>query len=139
MQKPYLPVRCVKIPGLERDGIGPSTESCVICDGPIAMVPCLHEGNIYTKRKLRVWRDQKCIPLVCANPYLPMRAIKIPHLKGDSIGPMTESCVTCDGPIAMVPCFHQGNICTKRKLRVWREQTCIHKFGAIPPLTCAGR
>ena len=28
------------------------------------MVPFLHEGNIHTKRKLRVWRDQKCIPLV---------------------------------------------------------------------------
>ena len=28
------------------------------------MVPCLHEANIHTKRKLRVWRDQKCIPLV---------------------------------------------------------------------------
>ena len=30
------------------------------------MVPCLHQGNIYTKRKLRVWRDHKCIPLVGA-------------------------------------------------------------------------
>ena len=30
------------------------------------MVPCLHQGNIYTKRKLRAWRDQKCIPLVGA-------------------------------------------------------------------------
>ena len=30
------------------------------------MVPCLHQGNIYIKRKLRVWRDQKCIPLVGA-------------------------------------------------------------------------
>ena len=30
----------------------------------MAMVPCLHQGNIYSKRKLRVWRDQKCILLV---------------------------------------------------------------------------
>ena len=29
------------------------------------MVQCLHQGNIYTKRKLRrVWREQKYIPLV---------------------------------------------------------------------------
>ena len=28
------------------------------------MVPCLHQGNIYIKRKLRVCRDQKCIPFV---------------------------------------------------------------------------
>ena len=34
------------------------------------MVPCLHQGNIYTKRKVRVWRDQKCIPLVGAGTIL---------------------------------------------------------------------
>ena len=39
----------------------------------------------------------------------------------------------------MVPCFHQGNIYTKRKLRVWRDQECISIVGAITPLTCAGR
>ena len=27
------------------------------------MVPCLHQGNIYIKRKLQVWRDQIRIPL----------------------------------------------------------------------------
>ena len=64
MQKPSFPVRAVKLPRLEVDSVGTRTESCVFCDGPIAMVPCLHQGNIYTKRKLRVWRDQKCIPLV---------------------------------------------------------------------------
>ena len=30
------------------------------------MVLCLNQGNTYTKRKLRVWRDQKCSPLVGA-------------------------------------------------------------------------
>ena len=30
------------------------------------MVPCFYQGNIYTKRKLRVWRDLKCIPIVGA-------------------------------------------------------------------------
>ena len=39
----------------------------------------------------------------------------------------------------MVPCFHQGNIYTKRKLRVWRDQKCIPLVGAIIPLNCAGR
>ena len=32
----------------------------------MAIVPCLHQGNTYNKRKLRVWRDKKCIPLVGA-------------------------------------------------------------------------
>ena len=34
------------------------------------MVPCLHQGNIYTKRKLWVWRDQKCIRLVSVKNIL---------------------------------------------------------------------
>ena len=39
----------------------------------------------------------------------------------------------------MVPCLHQGNIYTKRKLRVWRDQKYIPLIGAITQLTCAGR
>ena len=39
----------------------------------------------------------------------------------------------------MVPRFHQVNIYTKRKLRVWRDQECIPLVGAITSLTYAGR
>ena len=39
----------------------------------------------------------------------------------------------------MVPFFHQGNIHTKRKLRVCRDQECILLVGALTPLTCVGR
>ena len=131
-------MRAVIIPRLEGGSIGPRTESFVNWDGPMAMVPCLHQGNIYTKRKLRVWRDQKCIPLVGA--IIPLvRAVKIPRLEGGSIGPSTESCINCDALISMVPCLHQGNIYIKRKLRVWRDQKCIPLVGAITPLNCAGR
>ena len=66
-----------------------------------------------------------------------MRAVIIPRLEGGSIGPRTESFVNWDGPMTMVPCLHQGNIYTKRKLRVWRDQKCIPLVGAIFPLTCA--
>ena len=45
---------------------GPERKVWKNWDRLMAMVPCLHHGNIYTKRKLRVWRDQKCIPLVGA-------------------------------------------------------------------------
>ena len=44
--------------------MGPSTESCINCDGQISILLCLHQGNIYIKMKRRVWRDKKCIPLV---------------------------------------------------------------------------
>ena len=33
---------------------------------PIGMVPCLHQSNVYISRKLRVWRAQKCAPLLGA-------------------------------------------------------------------------
>ena len=68
-----------------------------------------------------------------------MRAVKLPRLDGGSIGPRTESCVNWDGHMAMVPCLHQGNMYTKRKLRVWIDQKCIPIVGAITPLNCAGR
>ena len=66
MEQPHLPARVIKIHRLEGGIIGARTKSWVNWDGPMAMVPCLHQGNIYTKRKLRVWRDQKCMPLVGA-------------------------------------------------------------------------
>ena len=66
-----------------------------------------------------------------------MRAVKITSLEGGSIEPRTESLVNWDGPMAMVPCLHQGNIYTKRKLRVWRDQKYIQLVGAIATLTCA--
>ena len=34
------------------------------------MVPCFHQSNLYMKRKLRVWRAQKCISLVGAETPL---------------------------------------------------------------------
>ena len=46
------------------------TETCANWGRSIALVPCLHQGNIYIKRKLGVWRDQKCIPLVGAKTPL---------------------------------------------------------------------
>ena len=65
--------------------------------------------------------------------------MKIPRLEGGGIGPRTESCLNWDGPIAMLPCLHQGNIYTKRKLRARRDQKCIPLVGAITPVICAGR
>ena len=99
----------------------------------------LHQGNIYTKRKLRALRDQKCILLVCAITQLTCVGRQSTPLEGGGIGPRTQSCLNWDGPIAMVPCLHQGNIYTKRKQWAWREQKCIRLVGAITPLTCASR
>ena len=68
-----------------------------------------------------------------------MQAVKIPRLVGGGIGPRTESCLNWDGTIAIIPCLHQGNIHTKRKLRAWKDQKCVPLVRAITPLTYAGR
>ena len=100
------------------------------------MVSCLHQGNIYTKRKPRVWRERKCILLVGAIT---------PHNCAGRHNTLSRgrqyraSLVNWDGPMAMVPHLHQGNIYTKRKLRVWRERKCIPLVGAITPHNCTGR
>ena len=46
------------------------------------MVLCLHQGNIYTKRKLRVWRDQKCFPLVDTKTILTCAGRQNTHYGG---------------------------------------------------------
>ena len=132
-------MRAVIIPRLEGGSIRPRTESFVNWDGPMAMVPCLHKAKIHTKRKLRVWRDQKCIPLVGAITQLTCAGSQNTLSRGRHDRSQYESCINCDGPISMVPCLHQGNIYIKRKLQVWRDQKCIPLVGAITILTCAGR
>ena len=118
-------------------GIGLRTETYVKWSGPNAMVPCLHQENIYIKRKLRVWRDQKCTSLVGAKTS-PVRAVKLHRHKGVGIGPRTETCVKWGGHTAMVPCLHLGNVHIKRKVRVWRDQKCIPLVGANIPCSCVG-
>ena len=79
------------------------------------------------------------IPLLVQKALLPVRAVKLPRLKGVGIESATETCVYWGGPIAMVPCLHQGNIYIQRKLRVWKAQKCMSLLGAKSPLTCVGR
>ena len=118
---------------------GKGTETCVNWGAPIAMVPCLHQGNIYIKRKLRVWRAQKCISLVGAKSFLTCVGRQSTMCQGRQYRGGTKTCVNWGGPIAMVPCLHQGNIYIKRKVRVWRTQKCISLLSAKSTLTCAGR
>ena len=57
VQKSLLPVRAIKLPCLKGVGVGPRMQTCVNLGGPIAMVSCLQQGNMYIKRKIRIWRD----------------------------------------------------------------------------------
>ena len=128
-------MRGVKIHRLEGGSIGPSTESCINCNALISMVWCLHQGNIYTKRKRRVWRDQKCIPLVGAITPLNCAGCHNTPSRGRQYRAQNGKF----GKLGRTYGLNQGNIYIKRKLRVWRDQKCIPLIGAITPLNCAGR
>ena len=60
----------VKLSRLKQAGIGTRVETCINQGAHIAMVPSLHQGNIYIKRKIRIWRDQNCIPIVGSKTVL---------------------------------------------------------------------
>ena len=68
-----------------------------------------------------------------------MGVVKLPCLKGGGIRSRTETCANWVESIALVPCFHQGNIYITRELGVLRVQKCIPLVGAKISLTCAGR
>ena len=110
------------------------TYQCVAANYP----PSLHQSNGYIKRKLRAWRVQKCISLVGADTYLPVRGRKLPRFMGGSIGPRMEVCESSTLPISMVPRLHQSNGYIKRKLRAWRVQKSIALVGADTVLFSAG-
>ena len=76
----YLPVRGCKLARVMGGSILANNEICESSGLPIPMVPRLHQCNGYIKRKLQVWRVQKCIALVGADTVL------------TSAGPQTTPC-----------------------------------------------
>ena len=138
MQKPNLPVRAVKVPRLEGGRKGPRTESSVKWDGPTAMVPCLHQVNIYTKRKLRVWRDQKCIPLVGAKTPLTCVGRQNTPSQGRQYRAQNGKL----GKLGRK--YGYGTMFASKKYLYQKEATGMespemYSVGAITPLNCAGR
>ena len=66
VQKPYLRLRAGKLRILKQCRIWPTLEICGSSWPPIPKIPCLHQINVYIKRKLRVWGTQKCNFLIVA-------------------------------------------------------------------------
>ena len=64
MEKPHLHVQVCKLPCFMCGSIGLRMEICETSGLPIPMLPHFHQSNVYIKRKLRLWRAQKCIALV---------------------------------------------------------------------------
>ena len=83
-------MQAVKLARLKGVGIGPRTQTCVDWDGPIAMLSCLHQGQIYLKRMIRVWRDHKCMRLVGAGIPVTCAGRKLSRLKRGGIWSRSE-------------------------------------------------
>ena len=84
-QKCNFPVRAKTVPSGAGLQITPffaepyraDNEKCGNWGLPITMVPCLHLSNDYIKRKLRVWKAQKCNFLVSAKNVPTGRGLQI--------------------------------------------------------------
>ena len=104
------------------------------------MVPCLHQSNVYIKRKLQEWRVQTCIPLVGAKTVLTSSGQQttpshVSQYRAENRNLRKTGCTF----FTMVPCLHQSNVYLKRKLQEWRVQKCIRLVSAKTALTCGGR
>ena len=85
------------------------------------MVPCLHQGNIYIQRKLRVWRDLKCIHLVGAkSPFT---------CAGRRTTPSQESLYRPEnGNLPKLGCtYHHGTVFTPRQCLYQKEAMCMER------------
>ena len=91
---------------------------------PIPMVPRLHQNNAYIKRKLRVWRCQRCIALVRA-PHLPVRVSKLSHFMGGRIGLRMEICEISGLTIPMVLRLHQTMLISKGSYRYGKLENVL--------------
>ena len=94
-----------------------------------AVVQYLHQSNVYIERKLRVWRVQKCIPLVGAETALTCASL---HTTLSDVRQHSPENGNSGLLFAMIPCLHQSNVHIKKKLRVWRLHKCIPLVGAKP-------
>ena len=87
VQKQYLPARGRKPPRFIGGSLVLRMEIIENSGVPIPMVPRLHQGNGYIKRKLRVWRAQKYIALVGAETVLTSAGPKTTPFHGGQYRP----------------------------------------------------
>ena len=132
MQKPYLPVRGRKVPSFMGVSIGPRMEICETSGLLIAMVRRLHQSNGYIKRKLRVWRSQKCNALGGAEIVLSSAGPQTSPFHGGQYRAKNGNMRNfgSSNPYGTAFTLKQW-LYMNRKLRVWRAQKCTFLVGVI--------
>ena len=135
MQKPHRPVRACKLPHFMHRRIRQTVEILRNSGLPIAMVPCLHQRIAHIKRKLRVWRAQKCNFLISTKAATTTTGLQTTPFHAS---PYKTDSGKSGLRLAMVLCLHQRIAYIKRKLRVWRAKKCVALVCRKTPPTCAG-
>ena len=103
------------------------------------MVPSLHQGNTYIKRKPQVRRDQKCIPLLSAKTPLTCAGRQTTPSQGSRYRPENGNWRKKGWT------YCHGTVCVPRQYLYQNEATGMEKpemyfpTKCKTPLTCAGR
>ena len=132
VQKAHFAVWTCKELGSMQRRRGPTVKICWNSGLPIAMVPCLHQWNVYIKTKLRVCSAQKCNPCFGAKSPIRSTDLQKPGSMEHRIGPTVQIYGNSGLAIAKVPCLHQCNVYITKVLRVCSAQKC-------KPCSCAKR
>ena len=135
MQKPHRPVWACKLPRFMHRRIRLTVEMLGNSGLPIAMVPCLHQRIAYIKRKLRVWRAQKCNFLISTKAAMTTTGLQTTPFHAS---PYKTESGKSGLRLAMVLCLHQRIAYIKRKLRVWIAKKCVALVCRKTPPTCTG-
>ena len=102
------------------------------------MVPCLHQSNVYIKRKLWLWRVQKCIHLVGAKTALTSAGLQttlshVSQYRAENGNLQKSGSTFCHGTVcAPKQCLYQ-------KEATGMESPKMYSYScAKTALTCAG-
>ena len=90
VQKAHFAVRACKKPCFMQRHKEPTVQICGNSGLPIAMVTCLHQWNVYTKRKLMVCSAQNVIRVSMQQAHIAVRACKEPCFMQRRIGPTVQ-------------------------------------------------
>ena len=134
LHKADFAVRICKKPGSMQHHIRPTVQICGNSGLAIAIVQCLHQWNVYIKRKLRVCSAQKCNPCFSSKSALRSTDLQITRFHAAPYRANSTTLRNSGLPIAMLPCLHQCNVYIKRKLKECSPQKCKPCFGSKSPL-----
>ena len=134
VQKAHFAVRTYKEPCFMQRRIGSTVQNCENSGIAIAMVPCLHQWNVYIKRKLKASSAQKCKP--CFGAKSPLRTTDLQRTLFHAAPYMADSTKLRE----FGDSYHHGTVFAPDKCLYQKEAEdmqypkCKPYFGAKSPL-----